>query len=340
MVETKINTITILGANGTLGKGVSKLCATMTQAQLYLVCRDKNSAIGLVRDLEQKGANPKRLVACDYSDLPQCVKSSDWIFESVKEDLGVKQALNLKIDQHLQNGTFVSTGTSSYSIEELAFPCSSLFKKQYYGTHFFNPPERLPLLEFVPTSESDVKVTQSFKEFFEEELKRSVITLKDTRGFLANKIGILFLHEASKLAQKYSQGGGIEYIDSIMGTFTGRALPPMRTIDYIGIDVYLTILENIGSAKDLEETPRHLLSMQQRGWLGKKESGGGCYRKRLVEKENASRYQVFDIGPNSYRDQKSVCFPFAKTMITHLLQGNIDKAFKTLRMDDSLEGKI
>lgn len=340
-----IQTITVIGANGTIGSQIVKLLGVKTSAKVFLVCRTKKKAIQTIKRITSFMDDTPLLgvlVPCDYSELGQCVAKSDWVFESVAEDLSVKLDINRQIDSYLGPDTIVSTGTSSFSIELLASSFQEATRTHYFGTHFFNPPDKLPLLEFVNTKWSDPDSSLGFYRYLRETLDRQSVTTNDVPAFLANRIGVLFLNEVAQLAEEYSDRGGIDYLDAIMGTHTGRMLAPLKTIDYIGIDVFEAIVKNLDGAgepcfKSLY-IPQFLNQLLSKRYLGRK-CGIGLYKMEVVPDGSKTKL-VYDIKRKTYRPLQKYNIPFVEAMTNHLKHGRIKESFAILMADLSDEAVI
>lgn len=218
----------------------------------------------------------------DFKRLPE----ADWIIEAVVEKLEVKKSLLEKVDQYRKQGSIVSTNTSGISVEAMAEGRSEDFRKHFLGTHFFNPPRYLKLLEIIPAKETDDHVTVWMKQFAEDILGKGVVEAKDTPNFIANRIGTygLLVTVREMLKGGYSVGE----VDSVTGTLIGRPKSAtFRTLDVVGIDTFIHVANNVhekveGPEKDIFKVPDCLMKMQQNSWLGAK-SGQGFYKKTSKE---------------------------------------------------------
>ncbi len=152
----------------------------------------------------------------------------------------------------------------------------------------FNPPYTLPLCELTPTVYSDTELKEKLKEYLSKKLIRTVVEVKDSPAFLGNRIGFQFINEALQYAEKYKDNGGIDYIDALLGSFTGRTMAPLTTSDFVGLDVHKAIVDNIYEntndyAHDTFILPDFVQKLVEDGKLGRK-SGGGLYQ--LVKYDN------------------------------------------------------
>src|SRR5690625_2585289 len=168
----------------------------------------------------------------------------DWIIEVVVENLAVKKELLGQVDQYRKEGTIISSNTSGISIEAMSEDVSEDFKKHFLGTHFFNPPRYMKLLEIIPTEKTDPKVLSFMKTFGENILGKGVVEAKDTPNFIANRIGTYGLLKTVQkmLEMKLSVGE----VDSITGRLLGRPRSAtFRTLDLVGLDTFAFVAQNV-----------------------------------------------------------------------------------------------
>ncbi len=244
----EIKTVTVVGANGTMGTNISAIFASFGDATVYMVSRDKikseKAAIKAGKSVKADSIQ-SRLIAADYSMLDTCVKSSDLVFESAAENLELKIELHTKIGLSLKKGSIACTGSSGLSITRLAECYPEKVRSQSFGVHMFNPPYQLTLCELTASPYSSMKLYGELKEYLTSTLFRTVAESKDLPAFLGNRIGFYVMNEALQYAERYQDNGGIDYIDSLLGPFTGRAMPPITTADFVGLDVHKAIVDNI-----------------------------------------------------------------------------------------------
>jgi len=196
------------------------------------------------------------------------IAEADWIIEVVVEKLEVKQQVFAQIDQYRKPGSIVSSNTSGISVHKMAEGRSEDFKKHFLGTHFFNPPRYLKLLEIIPTKDTDPEVAQFMKKFGENVLGKGVVFTKDTPNFIANRIGTFGLLVTLKevLDNKYSIGE----VDSITGPLIGRPKSAtFRTLDVVGLDTFIHVANNVyeqteGKEKEAFKVPELLHTMLEK----------------------------------------------------------------------------
>lgn len=150
------------------------------------------------------------------------------------------------------------------------------------GIHLYNPPYNMTLCEVIPSRYTDATKLREVKKYLKEVLLRNVVEVKDEPAFMGNRIGFQFINEALQYAEKYQDNGGIDYIDSIIGPFTGRNMAPLLTSDFVGLDVHKAIVDNIYDntndyAHDTFKMPEFALQLISENKLGRK-SGAGLYQ--------------------------------------------------------------
>ncbi|MED4454254.1 3-hydroxyacyl-CoA dehydrogenase/enoyl-CoA hydratase family protein [Metabacillus fastidiosus] len=211
---------------------------------------------------------------------------ADWIIEAVVEKLSVKQHIFELVDQHRRLGSIISSNTSGVSVEAMVAGRSPDFREHFLGTHFFNPPRYMKLLELIPTKYTNKDVLSFMKKFGENVLGKGVIEAKDTPNFIANRIGTygLLITIEEMIKGKFTVGE----VDSITGTFIGRPKSAtFRTLDVVGLDTFSYVAKNVyekveKEEKELFKIPFFMEDMIKRKWLGSK-SSQGFYKKEGKE---------------------------------------------------------
>ncbi|WP_040952729.1 3-hydroxyacyl-CoA dehydrogenase/enoyl-CoA hydratase family protein [Gorillibacterium massiliense] len=240
-------------------------------------------------------------------DLPR-IAETDWVIEVVIENLQVKKNLLSRIEQYWKPGIVVSSNTSGISINAMSAECGEEFKKHFLGTHFFNPPRYMKLLEIVPGELTDADLVKQMAAFCETVLGKGVVIAKDTPNFIANRIGtyglLVTLHE---MIQK---GYSVDDVDAVTGPAMGRPRSAtFRTLDLVGLDTFLHVADNVyanagdGAEKNIFASPDVLKQMVERGWLGEK-SGQGFYRKQ--KGPEGSTILSLDLATMEYNPQSKV----------------------------------
>lgn len=342
----KITTVTVVGVTGTMGANVAGIFASFGDAKVYCVGRDiekvKKTIPRIVKSV-RADAIAKNLVPADFSMLEECVKESDLVFESSSENITVKTDIARKVGAALRDTAVSCTGTSGLSITTIAECYPENLRGHFFGVHMFNPPYSMSLCELTPTVYSDKTMQVELRDYLEKELYRTVVEVKDSPAFLGNRIGFQFINEALQYAERFKDNGGIDYIDAILGSFTGRAMAPLTTSDFVGLDVHKAIVDNIYEntndyAHETFVLPEFVQKLIEQKKLGRK-TGGGLYQ--MVKYDNGlRRHTVLDINTGLYRDVIPYVFPFADKMKKYIAEGDYQKAFERLVNNNSLEAEI
>lgn len=239
-------------------------------------------------------------------DLPR-IAGVDWIIEVVVENLGVKRELLRRIESHWKPGIVVSSNTSGISIDEMAEGCGEDFRRHFMGTHFFNPPRYMKLLEIIPGRDTDPALVRRMKAFAENALGKGVVIAKDTPNFVANRIGTYGL--LVTLREMAEKGYTVEEVDAVTGPAMGRPKSAtFRTLDLVGLDTFLHVADNVyRSARDEAERavfdpPALAKELVARGWIGEK-AGQGFYRK-IKGPDGRSEILALDAATLEYRPQR------------------------------------
>ena len=341
-----INTVTVVGANGTMGTNVSGIFASFGAAKVYMVSRSlEKSQIATIKAGKSVKADSivSHLIPMDYDSLEKCISESDLVFESTAENLDIKIDITTKVGKYLRPGAIACTGSSGLSIKCLAECLPEDKRDHYFGVHMFNPPYQLTLCELTASPYSDMTVYGELKEYLSSVLHRTVVESKDLPAFLGNRIGFYVMNEALQYAEKYQDNGGIDYIDALLGPFTGRTMPPLTTSDFVGLDVHKAIVDNIfANTNDYVHErfilPSFVQELIDQKKLGRK-TGEGLYK--LIKNDNGEkRLLVYDIHAKLYRDVIRYSFPFALEMKKYLRVGEYDNAIRVLIENHSQEADI
>lgn len=341
-----IKTVTVIGATGTMGANIAGIFAAFGDAKVYCVARDiekvKKTIPRIVKSVKAD-AIARNLIPADFDSLEQCVAVSDFVFESSKEDMKVKEEIASHVAKALKPHAVSATGSSGLSITKIAECYSEELRGHFFGVHMFNPPYNLQLCEVIKTKYSDEQMYEDLKDYLKNVLYRTVVEVKDAPAFLGNRIGFQFINEAFQYAEKYKDNGGIDYIDAILGSFSGRSMAPLTTSDFVGLDVHKAIVDNIYEntndyAHETFILPEFVQKLVADGKLGRK-SNGGLYQ--LVRYDNGLKRQtVYDINTGFYRDVIPYAFPFVEKMKKYIAEGEYEKAFERLVNNHSQEAEI
>ena len=280
--------------------------------------RDGFARGGLERALKAKpapffsAARARRVSVGNLDDDVARLKECDWILEAVVEKLDVKRSLFEKIAPHLKDGAILSTNTSGLSITEMAAALPASLRPRFLGTHFFNPPRYLHLLELIPHADTDPGVLAFMREFGDTVMGKGVVVAKDSPDFIANRIGTFSVMSA--IRAMIDGGYTVEEVDALTGPLLGRPRSAtFRTLDLVGLDIMVhastTVYERAtrDEKRDYFKAPELLTKMLSSGMLGDK-SGKGFYQKVRGE-GGASEIQTLDAATLTYRAKQSAKFP-------------------------------
>ena len=207
-----------------------------------------------------------------FDDDLASIAAADWIVEAIVERLDAKQALTARVDAIRRADAIVSSNTSGIPIASIAEGRSESFRRHWLGTHFFNPPRYLHLLELIPTADTDPQVVADLTAFADVRLGKGVVLAKDVPGFIGNRIGMFGLMQVFKALE--SGEYTIEEIDAITGPAIGRPKSAtFRTVDIAGVDVLAHVARTLGFA-----LPAFVEAMLAKGLIGAK-NGAGFYKK-------------------------------------------------------------
>lgn len=263
----------------------------------------------------------------------------DWVIEAVVEKLEVKQDLWAKVEAYWHPGLVISTNTSGVSINRMIEGRSEAFRRTFLGTHFFNPPRYMKLLEIIPGRDTDPAVIAFMKRVGERVVGKGVVLAKDTPNFIANRIGTYGLMVT--FTEMVRGGWTVEEVDAMTGTAMGRPKSAtFRTLDMVGLDTFVHVAGNVYSSVDNEtekavfRVPELLHTMLANGWLGDK-SGQGFYKK--TKTATGKEILSFDYTTQTY-------VPLTKRKLAGVEQakaaGGLKKRIKALAYSPTKEGQF
>ena len=241
----------------------------------------------------------------------QWIGDADWVIEAVIEQADAKRSLLQRVDTLRRQGSIVSSNTSGLSIAGLAEGRSDDFRTHWLGTHFFNPPRYLPLLEIIPTAETDPQVVASLRDFADRRLGKNIVIAKDTPGFIANHVA---MHGLVRIFEALANGTyTVEEIDAMTGAAIGRPKSAtFRTVDIAGLDILVHVANDLAARLphgrgSQFQFPPFVKEMVKRGWIGEK-AGRGFYERR---KNDAGETDIWALDPIAmeYRPRQPVALP-------------------------------
>ena len=283
-----------------------------------------------------------RISTGNFEDDFEKISDADWIIEVVVERLDIKQQIFEKVDNNRKNNSLVTSNTSSIPMHLLSKGRSDNFKAHFCGTHFFNPPRYLRLLEVIPTSDTLESVINFFMEFGKVNLGKETVLCKDTPAFIGNRIGVMSATEMTILTKKYSFT--VEEVDVLTGSLIGR--PPTATFrlqDLVGLDtgdnVSRFVMDNvendtyINKIKKLPE-PKFMRFLLDNKFLGNK-SGKGFYEK--TKKKDANGKTIINVLNLETLEYKPAVKPRLEIIKTAKGMELLDKRLQFLVDGDSKE---
>lgn len=225
----------------------------------------------------------KRITTGNFDDNMKDIAQCDWVIEVVVERLDIKQQVYEKVEQFRKPGTLITSNTSGIPIHLLSQGRSDDFRKNFCGTHFFNPPRYLRLLEIIPTPDTDPAVTDFLVHYGDLFLGKTTVLAKDTPAFIANRIGVFSIMSIFHIMDEL--GLTVDEIDALTGPIAGRPKSAtFRTADVVGIDTLVKVAKGVGDncpndeAKHIFQVPGWLEKVVTNNWLGDK-SGQGFFKK-------------------------------------------------------------
>ena len=238
-------------------------------------------------------------------DLPK-LASCDWIIEAVAENLEIKTSLLTRVLPHLAAHALLTTNTSGLPISQIASVLPVQIQEKFFGTHFFNPPRYMRLLEVIPTADSDPAVVSAFSAFADLVLGKQVVFAHDTPNFIVNRIGIAVLFSAANLMLE--QGLSIEEVDALTGPAIGwPRTGTFRLADLVGIDILAHVAANFPQGVTGGKFSPILDELLKRGWLGDKSSQG--FYKKIRGADGKEERLVLDLSTFDYRPSVKPALP-------------------------------
>src|SRR5215210_4785092 len=312
----RIRRVAVLGA-GTMGAAIAAHCANAgLEVDLLDIAPEepdanKNDVVEAGFD-RMKNARPaalmsgrvaERISVGNFDDDFERVAEADWILEAILERLEPKRELMERVENVAKQDAIISSNTSGIPLHQIAEGRSQSFRRRFLGTHFFNPPRYLKLLEIIPTEDTDPEVVERVRDFGERVLGKGGVIAKDTPNFIGNRLGSFAGMQAVTYA--FENGYSIEEVDAITGPLIGHPkTATFRLNDTVGLDIAVGVAENLYEAvpedesrEDLKPHPK-LKEMQERDLLGNK-TGAGFYKRDKRAGETV--FDVLDTDTFEYR---------------------------------------
>lgn len=267
-------------------------------------------------------------------DFPR-LKEADWVIEAVVENPQIKRALWTRVQDYVNPNALLSTNTSGLSIHEMSEDCRDDIKRRFMGTHFFNPPRYLKLLEIIPRKETDPDLVEGFIRFAEHVLGKRVVIARDTPGFIANRLGVHAMMVVFPIMQEF--GMTIEEVDALTGPLIGHPRSAtFRLADIVGLDVLASVAKNLHERLETAEEkaiftlPEVVQRLIADGRLGEK-TGAGFYRR-----QKDGTIEALDLHTYEYRPRQKAKFAHMEA----LEKLPLEERLKALVNHDSREGQF
>jgi 3-hydroxyacyl-CoA dehydrogenase len=322
----RIRKVAVLGA-GTMGAAIAAHCANAgLEVDLLDIAPDddddKDAVVRAGFDRMQN-ARPAALMGENVADRIRIgnfeehferVGEADWIVEAIIEKLEPKRELMQRVEETAKEGAIISTNTSGIPLHSISEGRAEEFKERFVGTHFFNPPRYLKLMEIIPTENTDPEIVESVRSFGERMLGKGGVIAKDTPNFIGNRIGTFAGMQSARYA--FENGYGIEEVDGITGPLIGHPkTATFRLNDQVGLDIAVGVAENLYEAVPEDESreelkpPEKLEEMQQKDLLGNK-TGAGFYKRD--KREGKTVFDVLDLETFEHHPAENPEIPVAK----------------------------
>jgi 3-hydroxyacyl-CoA dehydrogenase len=303
-----IRSVAVLGA-GTMGAAIAAHAANAGLAVELLDLDQEATQGGFERMLAARPAalaSPRlaeRIRLGTFEEDLDRVGDADWVVEAIVERLEPKQELLARVEKLVDPGAVVTSNTSGLPLASLAEGRSEAFRRRFLGTHFFNPPRYLKLVELIPTADTDPEVLERMRAFVERVLGKGAVVAKDTPNFIANRLGSFAGMHDVRYALEH--GYAIEEVDALTGPLVGRPrTATFRLFDQVGLDVMVGVAANLydlapdDESRDVLPAPEPLRRMLDAKLLGNK-TGGGFYRRG--KRDGQTVFDVLDLDTLEYR---------------------------------------
>jgi 3-hydroxyacyl-CoA dehydrogenase len=323
-MSQRIRKVAVLGA-GTMGAAIAAHCANAgLEVDLLDIAPDEDDKNAVVEAGFQRmqNARPAALMGENVADRIRIgnfeehfgrVGEADWIVEAIIEKLQPKRELMQRVEDTARKDAIISTNTSGIPLHSISEGRSEEFKRRFVGTHFFNPPRYLKLMEIIPTEDTDPEIVEAVRNFGERVLGKGGVIAKDTPNFIGNRIGTFAGMQSARYA--FENGYGIEEVDAITGPLIGHPkTATFRLNDQVGLDIAVGVAENLYEAVPEDESreelkpPEKLEEMLEKDLLGNK-SGAGFYKRD--KRDGKTVFDVLDLETFEHHPAENPEIPIA-----------------------------
>ncbi|KEO73571.1 3-hydroxyacyl-CoA dehydrogenase/enoyl-CoA hydratase family protein [Anditalea andensis] len=321
------------------------------ESKMGLTLEDKAVRNRLVNDALQSAVKSKpspvydpsmasRIITGNFDDDLSKIKDYDWIMEVVVERLDIKQSLFEKVELHRKKGSLITSNTSGIPMHMMCEGRSEDFRTHFAGTHFFNPPRYLRLLEIIPGPDTKPEIIDFLMDYGDRYLGKETVLCKDTPAFIANRIGVYAIISGMHTVEK--MGLGVSEVDKLTGTVIGRAKSAtFRTMDVVGLDTTVNVANNLYKTLEQDESrdkfklPKIVEVLYEKKWLGDKTGQG--YFNMIRHKDGSKELKEIDFETFEY---KAVEKPKFKALEASKEIDNLKKRIKFLVNFDDRAGEF
>ena len=285
-------------------------------------------------------AMASRIITGNFDDDLSKIKDYDWVMEVVVERLDIKQSLFEKVELHRKPGSLITSNTSGIPMHMMCEGRSEDFRTHFAGTHFFNPPRYLRLLEIIPGPDTKPEIIDFLMDYGDRYLGKETVLCKDTPAFIANRIGVYAIISGMHTVEK--MGLGVSEVDKLTGTVIGRAKSAtFRTMDVVGLDTTVNVANNLyktlehDESRDKFKLPKIVEVLYEKKWLGDKTGQG--YFKMIRHKDGSKELKEIDFETFEYKDVEK---PKFKALEASKEIDNLKKRIKFLVNYDDKAGEF
>ncbi|WP_432711685.1 3-hydroxyacyl-CoA dehydrogenase NAD-binding domain-containing protein [Pedobacter sp.] len=320
MINKKINKVAVLGS-GIMGSRIACHFANIGVEVLLLDIAPKEGPRNSIVDTALQTAiktNPspvyakkvvQKITTGNFEDDMPKIAAYDWIIEVVVENIDIKKKVFDQVEQYRKPGTLVTSNTSGIPIHLMAEGRSADFRANFCGSHFFNPPRYLRLLEIIPTADTNPDIVEFLMHYGDKFLGKTTVLCKDTPAFIANRVGVYAIMALLHLVEKMDLT--VEEVDKFTGPALGRPKSAtFRTTDVVGLDTMIKVAKGLydncpdDKAHELFELPGYVAKMAENNWLGDKTQQG--FYKKTKTAEGKTEILALDLKTLEYRPQQKV----------------------------------
>ncbi len=255
------------------------------------------------------------IIPVNFEDDISVIRDVDWVIEAVVERLDIKQPLLKKLSEYHRPGTPITTNTSGISLGKLCEGLPESFTSCFFGTHFFNPPRYMKLLEIIPHDGTDPALMADLAEWIEHRLGKGLVEAKDTINFIGNRIGVFTIQSTFQHTDELKLN--FETVDALTGTIMGRpSSATYRTVDVVGLDTYAHVARNVYDLvpndpyRNAFKAPQWMAGLIEKGHVGQKSDSTGCYKK--IKNKGETEILAYRPESGTYEPQNVQDFAWMK----------------------------